>query len=195
MMIRTKLVAVTIGALFSTAALAQSTATEVQRNVNQQQRIEQGLQSGALNTREGAKLEAGEARVNRMESNALKDGTLTDAEKARINKAQNAESRAISRQKHDAQHGNPQSASSQRMQAATQRNINQQKRIEQGVASGSLTNQETAKLERGQAHVERREARAGIDGHVSAAGSASIQHAENVQSGRIYRDKHNGATN
>src|SRR5437016_13832152 len=95
MMIRTKLVAVTIGALFSTAALAQSTASEVQRNVNQQERIEQGLQSGALNTREAAKLEAGEARVNRLESNALKDGTLTDAEKARINKAQNAESHAI----------------------------------------------------------------------------------------------------
>ena len=194
MMTRTKLVAVALGALFSTGALAQSTATEVQRNVNQQERIEQGLHSGALSTREAAKLEAGEARVNRMESNALRDGTLSDVEKARINKAQTAESRAISRQKHDAQHGNPQSASSQRMQAAVQRNINQQKRIEQGVASGSLTNQETAKLERGQAHVERREARAGIDGHVSAVGSASIQHAENVQSGRIYRNKHDVAT-
>ena len=133
MMMRTKLVAVALGALFSTAALAQSTESEVQRNIDQQQRINQGLQSGALNTREAAKLEAGESRINRMESNALRDGTLSDAEKARIQKAQNAESRAISRQKHDAQHGNPQSASSQRMQAATQRNINQQQRIGQGV--------------------------------------------------------------
>jgi hypothetical protein len=190
---RMTMVAAAIGALFASSAFAQSTETEVQRNVDQQQRIEQGLQSGALNTREAAKLEAGEARINRMESNALKDGTLTNSEKARINKAQNAESRAINRQKHDAQTGNPQSASSQRMQAAVQRNVDQQKRIEHGARSGSLTNQETAKLERGAAHVERKEARAGIDGHVSAAGSASIQHAQDGQRARIYRNKHNVA--
>ena len=57
MVIRRKIVALALGALLSTAAFAQSTATEVERNVDQQQRIEQGLQSGALNTRAAAKLE------------------------------------------------------------------------------------------------------------------------------------------
>ena len=46
---------------FCGAAFAQ--AGTVQRDVNQQQRIEQGLQSGQLNTREAGRLENEEARV------------------------------------------------------------------------------------------------------------------------------------
>jgi hypothetical protein len=126
-----------------------------------------------------------------MESNAQKNGTLTPAEKTRIRNAQNAQSRAIHRQKHDAQTGNPTSASSQRMQADVARNIDQQSRIEQGVTSGSLTHREVAQLERGQARVDRTEAVAGADGHVGPVEQGRIQHAENVQSGRIYDKKHN----
>jgi hypothetical protein len=183
-----------LGALFASGVGAQTAGTEVQRNVDQQQRIEQGLQSGQLSTREAAKLESGEARINRMESNALKDSTLSPAEKTRIGRAQNTESAAIYRQKHDAQHGNPESASSHRMQAAARRNINQQQRIAQGVKSGTLTNKETGNLDRGQAHVERIEAPAGSDGHVGPTGAAAIEHAENVQSAKIYRKKHNAVT-
>ena len=82
------LIAAAIVAAFPLWAGAQTTGSEVQRDINQQQRIEQGLQSGQLTTREAAKLEKEESKVNRMESRALKDGTLTDAEKARINRAQ-----------------------------------------------------------------------------------------------------------
>ena len=77
------LVAAIALALAGTAA-AQTTGSEVQRNVNQQQRIEDGLKSGQLSTKEAAKLEKGEARIERMEANANKDGKLTPAEKARI---------------------------------------------------------------------------------------------------------------
>src|SRR5688572_25990207 len=66
------------------AAFAQTAASEVQRNINQQERIEQGLKSGALTTHEAAKLEREQAAVNRMQSQALRDGHLTEAEKARI---------------------------------------------------------------------------------------------------------------
>ena len=176
--------------LFASAALAQTTGSIVQRDVNQQQRIENGLQSGALNTREAARLEREESQVNRMESRALKDGKLTDAEKDRINRAQNRVSKDIYREKHDAQTGNPNSASSQRMQADVQRNVNQQQRIENGVKSGQLTNRETGSLERGQARVNRAEARAGRDGHVGPAEQRGIQSAENRQSQRIYNQKH-----
>ena len=41
-----------------------------------QQRIEQGLKSGALTTREASKLEKEEAKVDRMESRALKNGNV-----------------------------------------------------------------------------------------------------------------------
>lgn len=178
------------GALFSSAVFAQNTATEVQRDVNQEKRIEQGLQSGQLNTREAAKLEKEESKVNRTEANALKDGNLSAKEKARIQREQNQVSRDVYRQKHDAQTGNPNSASSKRMQADVQRNVNQQSRIEQGVKSGELTNHEVAKLERGQARVDHKEARAGADGHVGAREEARIQGAENKQSKRIFRQKH-----
>ena len=126
--------AAAIAAAFATPALAQTTGTVVQRNVTQQERIEQGLQSGQLTTREAAKLEGEESRIDKMESRALKDGKLSPDERARIDRAQNQVSRDIYREKHDAQVGNPNSPSSQRMQADVQRNINQQQRIEQGVS-------------------------------------------------------------
>ena len=184
--------AVAVASLFSTAAFAQSVASEVERNVNQQQRIEQGLQSGQLTTREAARLERGESRVESMEAKAMKDGNLSNAEKSRINQAQNKLSNEIYQEKHDAQRGDPNSASSQRMQADIQRNINQQQRIEQGVKSGQLTTKEAGRLEQGQAHTNRMEARAGADGHVSRNEQKNIQMAENRQSGRINHEKHDG---
>src|SRR5438309_7805579 len=183
-------IAVAVAGLFSVAASAQTAGTEVQRDVNQQQRVEQGLKSGSLNTREASQLERGEARIERMESNAAKDGTLSPAEKARIQRAQNQESRQINRLENNAARGNPNSASSQRMQADVQRNVNQERRIEQGVQSGQLTNREAGRLERGQARVDRAEARAGANGRVSANEQQRIQKAENKQSRPIYREKH-----
>jgi hypothetical protein len=76
------------------------------------------------------------------------------------------------------------------MQADVQRNVNQQQRVEQGVQSGSLTTREAGQLERGQANVDRREARAGADGNVSAKEQQRVQSAENRQSKKIYREKH-----
>jgi len=173
-----------------TAVFAQTTATTVQRDINQQQRIEQGLQSGALNTREAATLEREESRVNQMQSQALKDGKLTAAEQSRLDAAQNKVSGDIYAAKHNSVAGNPQSDSSKRMQADVQRNINQQQRIENGVQNGSLTHREAARLERGQSKVAKAEASAGRDGHVGANEQAHVQHAENQQSNRIYRQKH-----
>jgi hypothetical protein len=77
------------------------------------------------------------------------------------------------------------------MQADVQRNVNQQQRIANGVNSGSLTNREVGSLERGQAHVDRKEANAAANGHVGAAEQRNIQRSENHQSKRIYRKKHN----
>jgi hypothetical protein len=181
---------VALSAMVSATAFGQTTGGVVQRDVNQQTRIEQGLQSGQLSAREASHLERGEARVERMEANALSDGKLSDAEKRRINRTQNAMSERIYREKHDAQTADPDSTSSRRMAAAVQRNVNQQARIEQGIQSGELTNHETAKLERGQAHVNHLEARAGADGHVGPGEQQRIQHAENGQSHRIFREKH-----
>ena len=187
-------IALILSTPFASIVFAQTVGTEVQRDVNQENRIEQGLKSGQLSTGEAAKLERGEARIDRMEKNALKDGNLSPQEAARIQRAQNQESAQINKLDNNAMSGNPNSASSQRMQADVQRNINQQSRIEQGVQSGALTNKEAATLEQGQARIDRKEARAGANGHVSAGEQSRIQHAENNQSKKIYREKHNNRT-
>ena len=186
-----------VSALFAVAsagAYAQTAASTVQRDVNQEKRIEQGLQNGSLTTREAAALERDEAKVNRMQSQALKDGKLSDAERAKLNAAQNKASRDIATAEHNGVNGNPLSASSQRMQADVQRNINQQQRVEAGLQNGSLTHQEAAKLERGQSKVARKEAVAGRDGHVGAHEQKRIQRSENHQSKRIYKEKHDAQT-
>ena len=185
-------IAAVVALAFSGAVFAQ--ANTVQRDVNQQNRIEQGLQSGSLNTREAARLEREETKVEKDQARAMRDGKLSAAEKARLAREQNAVSRDIHREKHDAQTGNPNSASSQRMQADVQRNINQQTRIEQGTQSGSLTTRETAKLEAGQARDTRAEAHAGADGKVSAREQKRVQKRENRQSARIHREKHDAQT-
>lgn len=179
-------------ALGSISAMAQTApAGTVQRDVNQQTRIEQGLQNGSLNTREAGKLEREEAHIDRLQAKDLKDGKMTPQEQAQLQRAQNKASRDIQADKTNNVRGNPQSASSQRMQADVQRNINQEKRVEQGVQSGSLTNREAGRLERGQARVDRREAGAARDGHVGAREQTAIQRRENNQSKRIFNKKHN----
>lgn len=88
------------------AALAQSSSTPVvdQRQTNQERRIEQGTQSGALTEREAARLEHGQDRVQRMEDKAKADGKVTRAERVRLHEAQDAQSARIYSQKHDRQH-------------------------------------------------------------------------------------------
>lgn len=174
-------------------AFAQTTAASTaQRDVNQQTRIENGLKDGSLSTQEAGKLEREESRVDHLQAKDLKDGKLSPAERAQLNAAQNKVSADIAADKHNAVTGNPNSASSRRMQADVARNVNQDKRIEAGIQNGSLTNREVSKLDRGQADVDRKEARAAANGHVGKAEQAGIQHSENRQSRRIFSQKHDG---
>jgi uncharacterized membrane protein YebE (DUF533 family) len=93
--------------LVAAAALplaAQTSTPRVdQREVNQQQRIEQGINSGQLTPKETAKLEKGEAKIDKMEAKAKSDGTVTAKERKKITKAQNKESKKIYKEKHDKQ--------------------------------------------------------------------------------------------
>ena len=181
--------------VLTTAAWAQTPAEQdQQRDVNQQQRIEQGLQSGQLSTKEAGSLERQEKHVDNMEARDLKNGSMSAGEQARLNAAQNKVSGDIYADKHNGVTGNPNSASSQRMQSDVQRNENQQQRIQNGMDKGSLTNREAGSLERGQARVNGREANAAANGHVGAAEQRGIQRSENRQSRRVYRKKHNAVT-
>ena len=175
------------------AANAQSPGENAQRDTDQQQRIEQGLQSGQLNTRETGNLERQEQSIDRQEARDEKSGgQLTTQEQTRINREQNAVSRNIYNDKHNAATGNPNSASSRRLQSDVQRDANQQQRIANGQNSGQLTSREAGHLESGQARVNRNEANAAANGHMGAGEQARIQARDNNQSRRIYDKKHNG---
>jgi hypothetical protein len=177
----------------ATSAFADGPRTDqvVDRDVNQQERVENGLQNGQLTTREAGKIENDEARIDRTEARDLKDGKLSPAEQARINQMQSKTSAEIYRDKHNDVTGNPDSKSSERMQTDVARNLRQEQRIEQGGDTGALTNKEVGSLERGQAHVDQKEAAAAHDGHVGAGEQARVQRSEDHQSRRIHRKKTN----
>jgi hypothetical protein len=92
-------------AAFAIPALAQTAGTPRidQRQLNQQQRIDQGAQSGQLNQKEAARLEKGQTHVQNVENKVTADGTVTNKERLRVEKAQDRQSRRIARQKHDRQ--------------------------------------------------------------------------------------------
>ena len=167
-------------------------ATTVQRDVNQQTRIENGLKDGSLNTREAGRLEKEQSLIDRLQAKKLKDGALTPQESAQLRMAQNRASRDIHAAKTNDVQGNPESKSSERMQANVQRNVNQETRIAQGIQAGTLTNREVGNLERGQARVNQTEAAAARDGHVGKHEQAVIQRKHNNQSEEIFDKKHNG---
>jgi hypothetical protein len=72
----------------------------------------------------------------------------------------------------------------------------QQGRIAQGVRSGQLTPRETSHLEHQEAGInhEERGMRAQDNGHLTAQDRHTLARQQNQESARIYRDKHNAAT-
>jgi len=87
------------------AAWAQTTDTPRvdQRQVNQEARIQQGVQSGTLTEKEAARMEKGQAHVQKVEDRVKADGVVTKQERARLHQAQDVQSQKIYRQKHDRQ--------------------------------------------------------------------------------------------
>lgn len=70
------------------------------------------------------------------------------------------------------------------------REANQERRIEQGERSGQLTPREAARLEKGEARIDNMEAKAKADGVVTPQERKRLRHAEDRESRRIYREKH-----
>lgn len=75
-----------------------------QREKRQQERIDNGVESGDLTKKEAAKLKAQEAKLHREIKRDRKDGGgLTKKERAKIDAKQDRLSRRIAKQKHDKQ--------------------------------------------------------------------------------------------
>jgi hypothetical protein len=75
-----------------------------------------------------------------------------------------------------------------------QRKENQQDRIANGVKSGQLPAGETSHLEKQEAGINKEEAgmRAQDNGKLTKQDRKTLTQQQNVESKRIYRDKHNG---
>ena len=71
-----------------------------------------------------------------------------------------------------------------------QRQANQEKRIDQGIASGQLTEREAARLDNQQDRIDRMEKKAKADGVVTKKERARIHDAQDRASRNIARQKH-----
>ena len=71
-----------------------------------------------------------------------------------------------------------------------QRQANQEQRIDQGIASGQLTQRETDTLEKQQHHIDTMENKAKSDGAVTKKERARIHAAQDKASRNIHRQKH-----
>ena len=89
---------------FAASSYAVETPKIDKREANQEQRIDQGIRSGALTPKEEAKLDAGQARIEKTEEKAKADGTVTKHERKRIRHEQNVQSKKIHDMKHNAAH-------------------------------------------------------------------------------------------
>jgi hypothetical protein len=92
---------------FTGIAVAQTQPSQTpgvdKRQQVQQQRIEKGVESGALTQNEAARLAKRQHKIEADKQKALADGTVTKRERARLHQEQDRASRQIYRQKHDRQ--------------------------------------------------------------------------------------------
>jgi len=90
-------------ALFAGSAFAGANDPRIdRRQEKQEQRIDQGVQSGALTPKEAGRLEAQQARIAQEEARMKADGQLTKAERAKLTHDQNRASKTIYRKQHNA---------------------------------------------------------------------------------------------
>ena len=184
------------GAMTSMAAGQQSApppGTYQTREVNQQDRIANGVQSGQLTAGETKSLEGQEAALNGQAraDRAADNGKLTAADRSQLNSEQNHLSGEIYADKHNA------ATAHYGKTEVGQRRENQQDRIANGIRSGSLTPGEASHLEGREQHINHQVAadRAANGGKLTGGERAKINHEQNKASKAIYRDKHNGKVN
>jgi len=165
-------------------------ATINQRKENQQDRVGQGIQSGQLTAGEASNLETKESNLNKEERlmRSEDNGKLTSADRKALTQQQNQLSNQIYKDKHNSAVQNTDPASK-----VGERAENQQDRIAQGVNSGQLTAGEAAKLEKGEAGINREVSadRKANGGTLTQTQKEQFNKQQNKTSARIYKAKHN----
>ncbi len=97
-----KLAIVMVAMVFALVTVDAALAGRVKnRQVKQQKRIHQGVNSGELTRRETVRLKKEQRHINRAKKRALSDGELTRKERIRLEKKQDRASRHVYRAKHN----------------------------------------------------------------------------------------------
>jgi hypothetical protein len=180
-------------AAFLLVAPSAGAAGPIKRRAERQQdRIAQGVKSGALTARETARLEGRESALNHEvhDMRKLDGGKLTPQDKALVNRQQNRLSNQIYNQKHDTQ------TQGQSKTEIGQRKENQQDRIAQGIQSGELTAGEASRLEGKESALnqETRDMRKLDGGKLTQQDKALVNQQQNKLSRQIYNQKHDAQT-
>lgn len=93
----------TISGIASAQGSAPSTRNLDKREANQEKRIDQGVASGQLNTKESNRMDIRQDKLAADEAAAKSDGKVTRAERRQLQRQADRDSAAIRRQKHDPQ--------------------------------------------------------------------------------------------
>lgn len=102
---KTLILSLALAGITSLTASAQTPTPAIgQKQVNQHERIKEGVDSGQLTKKEARHLRARQAKIRHDKRVARMDGVVTPAERKQLHKEQRRASRAIHRQKHDEQH-------------------------------------------------------------------------------------------
>lgn len=141
-------IAIAVGSLFAGAAFAQSNYPIEQRDRFQDERIERGIQSGQLTSREADRLQSERTQVERIERRARADGVLTQFERARIDRAQDRLGRDIYRESNDRQVAQSNGYGSDRPYGWDRRNGMEQRRFDRGFRSERFNNHAAVRAER-----------------------------------------------
>ena len=157
-----------------------------QRQENQINRVEEGVDNGSLTPNETQHLIKQQDRIADKEDQFRESGDgLTLKERAKLAEAQNKASKNIFVQKHDKQGETP------KLPSINKRQDNQINRIEEGVDNGSLTPKETQGLIKQQDRISDAEDRMRESGGgLNMKERAKLQRGLNKSSRSIYKQKH-----
>ncbi|HKY89981.1 MAG TPA: hypothetical protein VJM11_03040 [Nevskiaceae bacterium] len=188
---RLSLVAAALG-LPAFAASAGQAAQLQQRDVQQEQRIANGLRNETLTAREAGQLQRSASHIDYLQSRALADGRISNQEANRIDHAQDVQGRMITQQMHDRQYGNAYSQQSRIMLTDARRDVEQEQRILDGQRDGSLTAREASRLEYGQAATSWHAAQAQATGGVNPWEQQWLRRDDAYNSAAIRDQRHDG---
>ncbi|MCW5823753.1 MAG: hypothetical protein KIT34_13190 [Cyanobacteria bacterium TGS_CYA1] len=171
------------------------------RQQRQQNRIQSGVQSGTLTSKEAARLTRQQNALARQEARYRASGNgLSRKERVRLEREQNQISQNIHRQANDRQGvnlppvGNPYAYNPPGRPGLYNINnnqVNHQERINQGIQSGELTQTEAQRLSNQQNRFATKEAEMRQDG-LTLQERRRLDNMQDNMSRNIYHQKHDG---